>query len=359
MGSEAIAEQTAFMKSYAIVEWGAPLEERVSATPVPQGAEVLVKVERCGVCHSDVHIRHGGFDMGHGRTARLDARLPFTMGHEIVGTVAALGPQAEGITVGQRVVVYPWIGCGACSACVDWRDIDCVPHVSLGVRRDGGFADHVLVPRGEYLLEYGAIDPNVAATCACSALTAYSALKKLPPLAATDTVLVIGAGGLGLAGTALANAVTPARIAVADIDEAKLAAARDAGANVTFLSARDDAARALRAELGGQVRGVIDFVGSPGTVRLALDMAAKGATIVIVGLFGGSIDLSTALLPLRNIALRGSYTGSLDEMKELLAVVAARGTHALPISTRPMHEVNATLDDLEAGRVIGRVVATF
>jgi len=83
-----------------------------------------------------------------------------------------------------------------------------------------------------------------------------------------------------------------------------------------------------------------------------------GATIVVVGLFGGSIDLPTALLPLRNLNLRGSYTGTLDEMKELLAVVAARGTHAVPITTRPMREVNAALDDLEAGRVVGRLVAT-
>ncbi|MDQ6926696.1 MAG: alcohol dehydrogenase catalytic domain-containing protein, partial [Candidatus Eremiobacteraeota bacterium] len=120
------------MKSYAIVAWGAPLEERDSATPVPQGAEVLVRVERCGVCHSDVHIRQGGFDMGHGRMGRLDARLPLTMGHEIVGTVAALGPDAGGVTVGQPVVVYPWMGCGACSACADERDIDCVQHRSLG-----------------------------------------------------------------------------------------------------------------------------------------------------------------------------------------------------------------------------------
>ncbi|MBV8369803.1 MAG: alcohol dehydrogenase catalytic domain-containing protein [Candidatus Eremiobacteraeota bacterium] len=349
------------MKSYAVVAWGAPLEEHDSATPVPQGAEVLVRVERCGICHSDVHIRHGAFDLGQGRSSRIEdlgVQLPFTMGHEIVGTVAALGPDARGVAVGQPVVVYPWIGCGACDACAAGRDIDCAKNVSLGVRRAGGYADHVLVPRDRYLLDYGSIDPNVAATCACSGLTAYSALKKLPPLTATDTILIIGAGGLGLAATAIASAVTPARIAVADIDETKLAAAREAGAALTFLSARDDAKRALRAELGGPVRGVIDFVGSPATVRLALDIAAMGATIVVVGLFGGSIDLPTALLPLRNLSLRGSYTGTLDEMKELLAIVGARGTHAVPITTRPMREVNAALDDLEAGRIVGRVVAT-
>ncbi len=349
------------MKSYAVVAWGAPLEERVSATPVPQRAEVLVRVERCGVCHSDVHIRHGAFDLGQGRSSRIEdlgVQLPFTMGHEIVGTVAALGPEARGVAVGQSVVVYPWIGCGQCSACAAGRDIDCAKNVSLGVRRDGGYADHVLVPRERYLLDYGSIDPNVAATCACSGLTAYSALKKLPALAATETVLVIGAGGLGLAATALASAVTPAHVAVADIDETKLAAAREAGAAITFLSARDDAKRALRAALGGPVRGVIDFVGSPATVRLALDVAATGATIVVVGLFGGSLDLSTAVLPLRNLTLRGSYTGTLDELKELLAVVASRRTYALPISTRPMRDVNGVLDDLEAGRIVGRVVAT-
>jgi D-arabinose 1-dehydrogenase-like Zn-dependent alcohol dehydrogenase len=350
------------MKSYAIVSWGAPLQERFGAIPEPRGAEVLVRVERCGVCHSDVHIRTGEFDLGHGRAIRyadLGVALPFTMGHEIVGTVAALGPSAEGPPVGSPVVVYPWTGCGECGVCLEGRDIDCDRNISLGTRRNGGFAEYVLVPHGRYLLDYGTLDPNLAATCACSGLTAYSALRKLPPLSPNDSLLVIGAGGLGLAATALAKVLTQARIVVADSDASKLAAAASAGAHATFHSAGEGAAAALVKLAGSKFRGVIDFVGTPGTVRLALDVAAKGATIVVVGLFGGSLDLSTALLPMRNVALRGSYVGSLDEMRALLELMPTLESYAVPISTRPMRDVDATLDDLHAGRIVGRVVATL
>lgn len=349
------------MKSYPIVAWGAPLEERVTPAPVPSGNEVLVRVERCGVCHSDVHIRDGSFDMGAGKLLRysdLGVDLPFTMGHEIVGTVTALGSTASGIVPGARVVVYPWVGCSHCPACEDGRDVDCATNASIGSRRNGGYAEYVLVPHSRYLLDYGTIDPNLAATCACSGLTAYAALKKLPLLATGETLLLIGAGGLGLAAVGLAKAITVARVAVADIDESKLGAADAAGADLTFMSKRGDAAPALLALLGGPIRAVIDFVGSPATVRLAFDVIGKSGTIVVVGLFGGGVELPTAMLPLRNITLRGSLVGSLGDLRELLALVAQRTPQMVPISTRPMREVNAALDDLQAGRVVGRVVVT-
>jgi D-arabinose 1-dehydrogenase-like Zn-dependent alcohol dehydrogenase len=349
------------MRSFSIVEWGAALRECNTPTPEPARSEVLVRVERCGVCHSDVHIRKGEFDLGHGRAirfAQMGLGLPFTMGHEIVGTVAALGPDADGPELGAPVAVYPWIGCGECSVCADGRDNDCERDQSLGARRNGGYADYVLVPHGRYLLDYGSVDPNIAATCACSSLTAYSALKKLPALRGDDPVLIIGAGGLGLAATSLAKRLKPARIVVADIDEAKLATAHAAGADATFLSVGDRAKAGLIELAGGRFRGIIDFVGAPATVRLGLDVAAKGATVVVVGLFGGSMDLSTAFLPLRNLTLRGSYVGTPAEMRDLLALLGDGDPFAVPISNRDMSAVDATLDDLEAGRITGRVVAT-
>ncbi len=312
------------------------------------------------MCHSDVHIRKGEFDLGGGRAIRyadLGVALPFTMGHEIVGRIAALGPSAHGVRVDQPVVVYPWMGCGECAVCFDGRDIDCERNRSLGTRRNGGYAECVIVPHARYLLNFGSIDPNVAATCACSGLTAYSALRKLPELTASDSILLIGAGGLGLAAAGLAKLLTPARIVVADLDASKLAAATRAGADVTFCTASGDAA-ALQAAAGGRFRATIDFVGSPQTVRFGLDCATRSGTVVVVGLFGGSFDLSTALLPMRNLALRGSYVGSLQEMQDLLAIVAEQSSLNVPISNRKMSDVDATLDDLAAGRIVGRVVAT-
>ena len=348
------------MNSYDIVEWGKPLQLVVRDTPVPQGREVLLRVEACGVCHSDLHIQKGILDLGNGRTVSFEAlglALPFTLGHEIVGTVVATGPDAT-VEHGARRVVFPWIGCGKCPLCLRGDELACEANIALGTRRAGGYSDHVLVPDEKYLLDYGTLDPTLAATCACSGLTAYAALKKLPPLQADDTVLLIGAGGLGLAALSLAAELTAARTVVADIDPGKLELATERGAfGVVDLSLANGAARAR--ELAGRgLRGVIDFVGSPTTLELALQAIGKGGTVIVVGLFGGALPLSTALLPSRNLTLRGSYVGTLAEMRELLALQHQRAIQPPPIASRSMGDINAVLDDLARGAIRGRTVVT-
>lgn len=347
------------MQSYQIVDWGKPLQLRIRETPVPQGEEVLVKIEASGVCHSDVHIREGYFELGGGLRARLadsGAKLPLTMGHEMAGTVVALGPQATGTTIGTRGVVYPWIGCGSCAHCHDGRDVDCETPRSLGTRSDGGYSDYVLVPKGRYVVPVGDVDLNLAATYACSSLTAYGALQKLPRLTAEDRLLIIGAGGLGLAAVAIAPLVTPARLVVADMEPVNLQAALRQGAAMIFDTRTADAANALKLAAGGPFRAVIDFVGSTQTAELALAVATKGTVIVMVGLHGGSVSVPLPLLPTRNLTLRGSYVGSLDDLKALIRFAQERRLPAIPVATRPMSEINTVLDDLNAHRVVGRVV---
>ena len=327
--------------------------------PVPQGEEVLVKIEAAGVCHSDVHIRAGYFDLGGGRrltAEKFGSKLPMTMGHEIAGTVAALGPQAVAPEAGTRVVVYPWIGCGVCSHCLEQRDTDCEAQRSLGVRSDGGFSEYVLVPKGRYVIPVGNVDLKLAATYACSGLTAYGALKKMPPMSSSDRMLIIGAGGLGLASIAIAPLVTAAQIVAADIDPAKLEAAARQGAHVVFDTRTDEAAAALKLGAGGPIRGVIDFVGSRETAELALAVAVKGTVIVIVGMMGGSLEISLALLSPRNLTIRGSHVGTLDELKALLQFSEEGRLPPIPLTTRPMDQINDILDDLDARRLIGRVV---
>jgi alcohol dehydrogenase, propanol-preferring len=348
------------MKSWDIVEWGRPLQAVVRETPRPEGTQVLVRIDACGVCHSDLHIQTGALDLGGGRQVSFESvgvTLPFTMGHEIVGEVAAAGPDAD-IAVGTRCVVYPWHGCGHCRLCLRGDELSCNQGMALGTRRPGGYADHVMVPHARYLLDYGRLDPLLAATCACSGLTAYSALRKLPPLQAEDTLLLIGAGGLGQAALGLAAELTPARVVVADIANAKLAAATEAGAQGTLnLRAGDDASLAALREMKAEVRSVIDFVGSPQTVGFAMKAAGRGGVVVIVGLFGGALPVSTALLPMRNLTLRGSYVGTLAEMQELLDLLQRRPLLKVPLERRPMSALNEALEDLAAGRVAGRVLA--
>lgn len=349
------------MKSHDIVEWGQPLQLRVRETPRPQGSEVLVKVAACGICHSDLHIQGGSLDLGNGARVTFESvgvELPFTLGHEIVGAVAAAGPDSTAVP-GTPCVVYPWAGCGECRHCMAGDELSCEAGRALGTRRHGGYADHVMVAHQRYLLDFGELDPLLAATCACSGLTAYSALKKLPELSAADSVLLIGAGGLGLAALGLASMLTEARIVVGDIDPSKLALAQENGAHDVLDLSAADAAKNLRRLLGEGVRAVVDFVGSPETVGFALKVAGRGAAVVVVGLYGGALPLSTALLPMRNLNLRGSYVGSLQEMKDLLTLLRRVPVMKLPLHVRPLSDINRALADLSAGRVAGRLVAVI
>ncbi|MES2979747.1 MAG: alcohol dehydrogenase [Pseudomonadota bacterium] len=347
------------MNAYQIVEWGKPLQLCLRDKPVPQGEEVLIKIEAAGVCHSDIHIRDGFFDLGGGKrltAEQFGSKLPMTIGHEIAGTVAALGPDATGPAVGTRVVAYPWIGCGVCEACQEERDTDCESQRTLGVRRDGGFAEYVVLPKGRYAVPAGNVDLQLAATFACSGLTAYGALKKMPAMKPKDRLLIIGAGGLGLAALSIAPLVTGATLVVADIDAEKLEAASRQGADIVFDSRTPDAAAALKAAAGGPIRGVIDFVGSRQTAELAMAVAVKGTVIVIVGMMGGSLEIALPLLSPRNLTIRGSHVGTMDELKALLQFAEEGRLPAIPFATRPMSAINETLDDLEARRLIGRVV---
>ena len=353
------AESGDAMNSYQIVEWGKPLQLRLREKPEPQGEEVLVKIAAAGVCHSDLHIRDGFFDLGGGRrltAEQFGSKLPLTLGHEMAGTVAALGPQAVGPEVGTPVVVYPWIGCGVCTACLEERDTDCEAQRSLGTRRDGGFAEYVIVPKGRYVVPTGNVDLKLASTFACSGLTAYGALKKMPHMSANDRLLIIGAGGLGLASIAIAPLVTDAVLVVADLDPIKLAAATQQGAQLVFDTRTPAAAAALKLAAGGPIRGIIDFVGSRETAELAMAVAVKGTVIVIVGMMGGSLEIPLALLSPRNLTIRGSHVGTLDELKALLQFAQEGRLPAIPVTTRPMSEINEILDDLEARRFVGRVV---
>ncbi|MCP5157646.1 MAG: alcohol dehydrogenase catalytic domain-containing protein [Ectothiorhodospiraceae bacterium] len=347
------------MLSYQVVEWGAPLEPRSFATPEPAGTEVLVRVEACGVCHSDLHIWSGGFDLGGGNRALLEARgvrLPLTMGHEPVGVVEAVGPEAEGVAVGERRIVFPWIGCRRCAACARGDDNLCATPQFIGARVDGGYSDHVLVPHPKYLVDYSGVPRDLAATYACSGITAYGALKKLGELDAADSVLLIGAGGVGLNGLQLAPSVTPARVLVADVDPAKRAAARQAGAHDTVDNADPRAVTTLREMSHGGIAAAIDFVGRPETFQLGMDVLRKGGTLVVVGLYGGACTVPVPMFPFTAMSVRGSYVGTLAEMHELMAVVRAGGVAPIPIERRPLAEANQALRDLQQGRVLGRLV---
>lgn len=349
------------MRSYKIIEFGETLGEVEEPDPVPKGAEVLLRVTASGVCHSDLHIWQGYFDLGGGNRANVQDRgvtPPRTLGHEIFGEVEAVGPEANGVAVGDRRIAFPWIGCGECKVCASGAENLCDAPRTIGVRRDGGYATHVLVPHSRYMVEADGIPEELAAIYACSGITAFSALKKAPPLGDGDTLLLIGAGGVGLQGLAIAQAVTGARIIMGDIDEGKLAHASGAGAAHTVNTGKPGALEEILELSGGGLAAAIDFVGSPETAGLGVGALRRGGTLVIVGLYGGSLTLPIVTLPFRNIAIRGSYVGTQSELRELLALVRDGKVAPVPVARRPLAQASATLDDLKAGRITGRVVLT-
>lgn len=349
------------MRSYDIADWGAPLKAFDRPTPAPQGTEVLLRVTAAGVCHSDVHIWEGYFDLGGGKKFHMSDRgmkLPHTLGHEIAGEVVAVGPKARGVRKGQKRLVYPWIGCGSCAVCRGGDENYCLSPRFLGIQRPGGYSDHVLVPHPRYLLDIGKLKPSEAAPYACSGLTTYSALRKVGPRIKTQPIVIIGAGGLGLMCLSLHKAMKGKGAIVVDIDPAKRAAAMKMGALAAVDGAAADAVAQIKAAAGGPVMAAIDLVGSPATAQLGIDSLAKGGSLIIVGLFGGQITLSLPLIPQRALTIQGSYVGNLAELKKLMALVRQRKIRAIPISERPFAYAATALEELRGGRVVGRTVLT-
>ena len=349
------------MLSYQVHDFGKPLAQVIRETPVPQGSEVLLKVSSCGVCHSDVHLHDGYFDLGGGKRVDLSrAILPArTLGHEIAGVVVALGPdvgEAQGLSVGDRRVVFPWIGCGECSLCAAGQEHLCGAAQAIGVNRDGGFADHVLVPHPRVLLDFAPLAPEHAGTLACSGLTAYSALKKVGMLGALDPLLIIGAGGVGLAGIHLALEVSGVAPIVVELDKSKWDLARAAGAADVIDPSADGALKALLKATGGGVAVAVDFVGAASTFDFGLGALRKGGRLVSVGLFGGATTIMPAMLSLKAISITGSYVGSLQEMQELLTMARAGRLPAIPLTQQPLSQATQALDALREGRVRGRTI---
>jgi D-arabinose 1-dehydrogenase-like Zn-dependent alcohol dehydrogenase len=347
------------MKAYQITNWGQPLEECEVPIPEPQGSEVLIKITSCGVCHSDIHIWDGFFDLGGGKRISLEDRgleLPFTMGHEPVGVVVALGPDAEGVSLGDKRIVYPWIGCGTCSVCRNDEELLCTNPITIGTRRNGGYAEYLVAPHAKYLVSYDGVDEAFAATAACSGITAYSALKKLDHLNTNQTCLIIGAGGVGLAAIGMAKAVLKSKIIVADIDPEKRKAAIAAGADKVFDNSATDAVKQLMALTNGGPSGVVDFVGAPTTTAFGFQVLAKGGTLVVVGLYGGGMELPLSLLPLKVINIRGSYVGTQQDLVELLQLMREEKVNPVPIIKRQLSDAPLAIQDLREGKNIGRYV---
>lgn len=350
------------MKLWAVVKNGEPLEQVEQADPTPVGAEVLLEVSYCGVCHSDLHFWKGEYNLGHGNIMRITDRgvtLPRAPGHEVVGRVVAVGPDAQDVKPGDLRIVYPWIGCGECARCKAGEDNLCLKQASIGVVRHGGFASHVLVPHSRYLVDPGDIDPALAATFACSGLTVLAAIRKLGRLDPDSTVAVIGAGGVGLSAVMMLQALDHHNIVVVDLDPEKRKAALAAGASAVVDGGVANLSEEIIRVAGGPVAYALDCVNVSSTARAAFDALGKGGKLVLLGVSGGELDLSLAGMVFTARSVMGSATGTLQDLKDVVALARAGKLKPIPIERMPVSaaaDANAALNKLKSGAVTGRLV---
>src|ERR1700716_4011303 len=348
----------ALMRRQSLVKFDAPLCETIVETPKPQGKEVLVRIERCGLCHSDLHIQDGYADLGGGK--KLDAArcmtLRVTLGHEIAGVVEELGPDVSPALIGTKKAVFPWIGCGQCRDCLNGDENLCVKQRFLGVAVDGGFASHVLVPDAKYLLDYDPLPVNQAATLMCSGVTAYGALKRLVDRPRQRNLLLIGLGGVGMMGLSFAQAMFSQKISVADLSPAARQAALDNGAAVAYDPAEADVVKRMIRETEGGFDEIVDFAGNEKSMAFAVSAVARGGKIVVSGLMGGNFSLPMVQWIYKRLTIEGFMVGTLAEAHELMALARSGVVRSVPIKEVPMGEVQNWIDELRAGKIVGRII---
>jgi len=348
------------MKAARIVKLKEPLQIQELQTPTAKGTQVLIKIHSSGVCHSDVHVWEGYYEGIDGQTLKTTDRgvkYPITPGHEIAGIVEGLGEQAEGFSKNEKVLVYPWIGEGLCPACRIGEENLCDKPRSLGVYTDGGYAQYVLVPSYKYLVKLeDDMDPDTSAPLSCAGLTSYGAVKNAN-LKPNENVVIVGTGGLGLMAIQLAKAVTGAKIIAMDLDDQKLDVAKKNGADIIINSKKEDPVKAimdLTDNLGADA--VLDFVNASSTVGTDMKFLRRRARLVLVGLFGGELKLGLVTMPTRAYRLIGSYTGTINDLIELVSL-AKRGVIKPVVSNRfKLNQATEALTMLTKGKIIGRGV---
>ena len=346
-------EDAPLMEAVRLTDWQHPAVLREVPRPQPGPGEVLLQVRAAGLCHSDLHLMHWP-------AGAVPYELPFTLGHEVAGTVAGLGAGVEGLDVGDAVLVYgPW-GCGRCTRCSLGEEHLCegrgVRGRGAGLGRDGGLAEYMIVPSPRLTVPLRDLDPVAAAPLADAALTPYHAIRRaLPSLRAGSAAVVIGVGGLGHVAVQILRALTSCRIIAVDRREQALELAARDGADAT-LAADGLTARAVRRAAGGRGAAlVIDCVGVEQTLELAAATVAPGGHVSILGVGGGTFPMRFGAVPFETTVVLSNW-GTRAELADVVALARAGAVH-VDVERVALDEVPAAYERLESGTVRGRLVA--
>jgi len=333
------------MRAAVVRALGAPLVIEEVHVPRPGPGGILIKVEACGVCHTDLHAVEGDWP--------VKPQPPFIPGHEGVGHVVAVGAGVDHVREGDRVGV-PWLysACGYCTYCLGGHETLCEQQQNTGYSVNGGFAEYVVGDAayvGHLPSSIGFVD---IAPVLCAGVTVYKGLK-VTDTRPGDWVVISGIGGLGHMAVQYARAMG-LNVAAVDVDEAKLALARRLGAEVAVNAAQGDPVAAIRREIGG-AQGVLVTAVSPVAFQQAVGMARRGGTISLVGLPPGTFPLDIFGMVLNGITVRGSIVGTRLDLQESLDF-AAQGKVRATVSTDRLDNINAVFDRMRAGTIEGRVV---
>ncbi len=340
------------MRAARLFEAGKPLQIEQIPIPEPASGEVLLRVEACGLCGTDLHLAIEG--------SLPVARTPITLGHEAAGTIAALGPNTSGFEVGDRVAAFPAAACGCCTWCTCGRESLCDRSQVFGMARDGALAEYVAVPARSLLALPPEVPFEVGAVITDGVATPFHALRRRALLRAGETVAVIGCGGLGTHAIQLARLMGAACVVAIDTDEVALERARSLGADYVLDPSSEDVARVVRKQLGG-VDVALELVGKAATVSTAIRCLGKCGRAVVVGVGSERAELPPlASFVGREQAVLGSFGMDRADIEDLYTLVqAGRLDLSASVSARyPLAQANEALAhlNLKTGGVVRIVV---
>lgn len=323
------------------------LIENKELRPLETG-EALVDIEYCGVCHTDLHVAHGDFGKVPGRV----------LGHEGIGIVKEIAPDVKSLKVGDRVsVAWFFEGCGACEYCTTGRETLCRTVKNAGYSVDGGMAEQCIVTADYAVKVPEGLDPAQASSITCAGVTTYKAIKEAQ-LQPGQWTVIFGAGGLGNLAVQYAKKVFNAHVVAVDINNDKLALAKEVGADIVINSHEvEDVAALIQEKTGGAHSAVVTAV-SKVAFNQAVDSVRAGGRVVAVGLPSEMMDLSIVKTVLDGIQVIGSLVGTRKDLEEAFQF-GAEGLVVPVIQKRPVSDAVDVFDEMEAGTIQGRMVLDF
>ena len=323
------------------------LIENKELRPLETG-EALVDIEYCGVCHTDLHVAHGDFGKVPGRV----------LGHEGIGIVKEIAPDVKSLKVGDRVsVAWFFEGCGACEYCTTGRETLCRTVKNAGYSVDGGMAEQCIVTADYAVKVPEGLDPAQASSITCAGVTTYKAIKEAQ-LQPGQWTVIFGAGGLGNLAVQYAKKVFNAHVVAVDINNDKLALAKEVGADIVINGHEvEDVAALIQEKTGGAHSAVVTAV-SKVAFNQAVDSVRAGGRVVAVGLPSEMMDLSIVKTVLDGIQVIGSLVGTRKDLEEAFQF-GAEGLVVPVVQKRPISDAVDVFDEMEAGTIQGRMVLDF